>query len=682
MLGDFDDARFEQNGVAARFFRRDARFLVETQGPDGTPGEFEIAYTFGVDPLQQYLARFEGGKVQCLTIAWDTRARRWFTLYPTETIAPGDPLHWTGLYQRWNAMCADCHSTYLVRGYDVEKDAYKTTWKEIDVGCQACHGPGSEHVAWAKQRERGETDEWRTGLVTNLRRTAAHEQLNACAPCHSRRFRLTEENAFGGELLDSFVPEKLHEGYYHADGQILDEVYEWGSFVQSKMHLRGVACSDCHDPHALELLAPGDGVCLQCHTELAPADRFPTLQKKRYDTIEHHHHPLESEGARCVACHMPTRTYMLVDPRRDHGFRIPRPDLTLELGTPNACNDCHAERTAEWAVEAIRSWHGEKELPRTFAPVFAAARKNDPRAIGGLTDLAGDLESAPIVRATAVELLRRFGAAGSEGIRSALDDADPLVRAAAVGGLDLFSPAERVTSAKPLLDDSVRAVRIEAARVLAAAAGALGADEREAFERAAEEFVEAQRAQGDMPWAHLNLGVFAADRGDLGRAEEEYRIALRLDPTFLPARFNLVNLLNASRRNAEAEELLREGIERLPDDGELRFSLGLLLAETDRLEEAAAALKRASELLPDRPRVFTNLGIALHKLERLEEAETALWSARQADPADTDALHALALIALERGDRAQALALAEELARLLPQASWPQELVRRIRAGG
>jgi tetratricopeptide (TPR) repeat protein len=689
VLGDFDDARFESAGVETRFFRRDGGFWVETEGPDGR-AEFEVARVFGVDPLQQVLVRFPGGRLQCLTVAWDVRERRWFSLYPGEHFAPSDPLHWTGLYQRWNSMCADCHSTDLRRGYDVERDEYETSFAALDVGCQACHGPGSEHVEWAEQREIGDDDEWRNGLVTSLRRGAQREQLDVCAPCHSRRVRLTETNEIGAPFLDGFLPERLSASFYHSDGQIEDEVFEWGSFAQSKMHERGVACSDCHEPHSLELLAPGDAVCLQCHVDTPPTERFPTLVAKRYDTPEHHHHPPESEGARCVSCHMPTRTYMVVDPRRDHSLRIPRPDLSVELGTPNACNDCHTERTAAWAAETVDAWYGAHERPRTFAPVFAAARRGDATALAGLVALARDAETPAIVRASAVELWGNYPAAfGREplasALRGALADRDGLVRAMAVERLDLVPPERRVELAGPLLADPLRAVRVAAARVLAPAARALAPPERERFERAATEFLAVQAAQADMPWSRLNRGVFAADQGDLAGAEAEYRAALRLDPTFLPARFNLANLLNAAHRNADAEEVLRAGLGHAPDaagEGELHVSLGLLLAEEQRLDEAAAALARASELVPDRPRVFTNLGLALRALGRTTEAETALWTARAKDPRDTDALQVLAELAAARGDRDQAVALAEELARLLPGERWPHELVERIRAGG
>jgi predicted CXXCH cytochrome family protein len=689
VLGDFDDARFESEGVATRFFRRDGGFWVETEGPDGASAEFEVAYVFGVDPLQQVLVRFPGGRLQCLTVAWDTAERRWFSLYPGERFAPSDPLHWTGLYQRWNSMCADCHSTELRRGYDVARDAYDTTFAALDVGCQACHGPGSEHVARARQREIGDYDEWRNGLVTTLRRGRPREQLDACAPCHSRRIRLTETNEIGAPFLDGFLPERLNAPLYHADGQIEDEVYEWGSFAQSKMHERGVACGDCHEPHSLELLAPGDDLCLQCHVEMPPTDRFPTLVAKRYDTPEHHHHPPESEGARCVSCHMPTRTYMVLDPRRDHSLRIPRPDLSVQLGTPNACTDCHAEQTAGWAAETVDAWFGKRERPRTFAPVLAAARRGDPRALGDLAALARDADTPAIVRASAVELWQNYPAdLGREplasALRAALADPDGLVRATAAERLDLLPPERRIELAAPLLADPLRAVRVAAARVLAAAERALDPSLRAGFERAAAEYLAVQDAQADMPWSHLNRGVFAADRGDVPGAEAAYRTALRLDPGFLPARFNLANLLNAGHRNTEAEAVLREGLARAPDaagEGELHFSLGLLLAEENRLDEAAAALTRASELVPDRPRVFTNLGLALRTLGKTTEAESALWRARAKDANDTDALQVLAELALARGDRAQALALAEELARLLPNERWPRDFATRIRAG-
>ena len=702
VLGDFDGATFTHFGVTSRFFVRDGRFFVNTEGPDGRLADFELAYTFGVEPLQQYLAAFPGGRLQSLTIAWDTARGEWFHLYPDQEITPDDPLHWTGRYQRWNVMCAECHSTHLRPNYDLESDTYRTTWAAIDVGCQACHGPGAAHVdlALAVPEEVASPplpsgapgsavsdDAPRAaalGLVGDLGASASAE-VHACAGCHSRRQRLTETDRAGRPFLDDFLPATLDEGLYHADGQIRDEVYVWGSFVQSRMHAAGVRCSDCHDPHRLGLRAQGDGVCLQCHRE-TPVERFPTLTPGRYDTPDHHFHDPQSAGARCASCHMPARTYMQVDPRRDHGFRIPRPDLSAGLGTPNACTSCHEDRSAGWAADRAARWWGAPTEPH-FAAALAAARAGDRDAEAPLLAVAGDGALPAIVRATAIEALRGYGAEALRAIEAAIVDPDPLVRVSAAGGLGRLPPPRRAAVLAPLLEDAVRAVRVAAARGLAGVPrSALTAAQRAAFDAARAELVNAQMAVADQPAAHLDLGLLAAGEGRLQDAEAAYGTALRLDSFFLPARFNLATLLNRQGRNAEAEVVLRAGIDRVPDEGELHYSLGLLLAEEQRLDEAAESLGRAAALIPDRVRVAYNHGLALETLGRLAAAETAFLEANRRDARDPDVLLALARILLRQGDPERAQDYARQLIAVAPGSPAAQRManeiqLRRLREG-
>jgi len=684
VLGDFADVTFEHpaHGETTRFFRDGERFLVDAFGPDGERADFEVRYTFGVEPLQQFLIELPGGRLQSLTVAWDTERESWFSLYPDERFAHDDPLHWTGRYQRWNAMCAECHSTDLRKGYDPETDSYTTTWEELDVGCQACHGPGSEHAAWAEADARGEMpgSDWPggNGLTTELRREAQTPQIDACAPCHSRRTMLTEEMRPGEPFLDQFLPERLRAGFYHADGQIQGEVYVYGSFAQSKMFQNGVACTDCHDPHALELLVPGNGLCTQCHTTEPPLDRFPTLEAKEYDTRDHHHHEEGTEGARCVSCHMAATTYMEVDPRRDHSFRLPRPDLAEMLGTPDACSACHAEGP-RWAAERVVEWFGE-ERPQHFAPLFAAGRARIPEALEPLAMVATDPESPPIVRATAFDLLGEYGNRALQVAVAGVEDSDPLARASAVRALDELPAEARVLLVAPLLEDPRRVVRIEAARVLSSLPRAeVPAEHHAALDAAVAEFLAAQEVQADLPGSRLNLGVFHAGRGDLVAAEAAYRAALELDPYFLPGRFNLANLLNRMQRNRDAEEVLRRGVFFYPEEGELHFSLALLLAEMERMPEAADSMQLAARFAPDRPRVHYNLGLLLRDTGRAGEAQAALRTAVARDPSDPDPMHALALIHVDREEWQDALPLAERLVTLRRGDPVSQELYERVR---
>ncbi len=713
VLGDFDDAAFTQFGRTTHFRRRAGRYFVETEGPDGEPTEYEVAYTFGVEPLQQYLIAFPRGRLQSLAIAWDTTRGEWFSLYPDENITARDPLHWTGPLQRWNSMCADCHSTAFARGYDVAADAYETDWISVDVSCEACHGPAGDHMRWAEGLTPGEVVAPQADRRLSAALGTAVREVETCAPCHARRHAVSARAVPGEPLLDHWAPELLRPDLYHADGQIDAEVYVYGSFVQSKMYQRGVRCSDCHEPHSLTLRAAGNDLCTRCHSPEANT-RFPTLAHRVYDAPEHHFHAQGSAGAECVACHMPAKTYMQVDPRRDHSLRVPRPDLTVRIGTPNACSGCHRDRDAGWAADFLAARLLERSLTdpslknpaleQHWGEAIAAGRAGDPDAVTRLRALAGDVDAPAIARATAIEMLAgRFGdAAGLSLLSGAVGDADPLVRAAAARSLEYVDPGAGNPLLATLLRDERRAVRVEAARVLSGAPpGALSDADREAFANALDEYRDAQRALGDTPEAHLNLGVLAGRRGLSTAAEAAYRTAIRLQPDFVPARVNLANLLNGQTRNEEAEIELRAALasaERLaaatpttdlesaPDPalragvGEIHYSLGLLLAEVGRLDESADALGRGAALLATRPRAHYNHGIALQRLGRVAEAEAALSRAEALAPDDPSFQHALAVLYAQTGRRDEALAHARRVVALTGGAPGTRELVSQIEA--
>jgi len=676
VLGDFTGAELQHDSVTSRFFRRDGRFVVHTDGPDGVLADFHVKFTFGVDPLQQYLIELPGGRMQALTIAWDVERKRWFHLHPEEKTPPGDVLHWTGRYQSWNTMCASCHSTDVRKGYDPGGDRFRTTWSEVNVSCQSCHGPGAAHVEWARTRASGNH-----GLRVDFRTGGAEREIETCAPCHARRSELTPTHLPGDPLHDDFLPALLTEELYHADGQQLGEVYEYGSFRQSRMYQAGVRCTDCHDPHSATLRADGNALCVRCHQSAADTARFPMLAAKDYDSPAHHFHEPGSPGAQCVSCHMPARTYMLIHSRRDHAIRVPRPDLTVAIGTPNACTGCHADRDARWAADTVTHWYGPgRNQEPHYGEIIAAGRAGRPGAEASLGKLVEDTSQPAIVRATALDLLGRYGQGSVPASLTATRDPDPAVRTAAVGSLERVPTESRAPLVAPLLVDPVRTVRLEAARVLSSVpAERLEAGQRRAHEAALAEYVAAQSASLDMPGAHLNLAVVLENEGKAPAAETEYRAALRLDPDFTPARLNLSRLLNGVGRNADAERVLRDGLVRLPSQGELQYSLGLLLAEEHRLPEAADALGRAADLMPQRARVGYNHALALQQLGRLTEAAAALATAQTVDDSDPAIPYALAVLYVQQGDLARALASAERLATLSPDDPQVQAFVADVR---
>ena len=686
VLGDFSGVTFEYHDRTTRFYREDGRYLVNTEGADGEAHDFEVRYTFGVTPLQQYLIEFPDGRLQCLDIAWNSLANEWFDLNPLEPVPAGDPYHWTGRFQSWNLQCADCHSTAFRKNYDAASDSYASTWEEIDVGCQTCHGPGALHVERARSwgdAEPPEAAEY--GLAVQLSREDPAGIINSCAPCHSRRQPLTNAPTPGGDFHDDYRLASLGDGLYHEDGQILEEVYVLGSFMQSRMYSKGVSCSDCHDPHNLKLWVTGDAVCLQCHSEEAPLERFDTLQVKEYASPDHHHHPQDSEGARCVKCHMPTTTYMVVDPRLDHSIRIPRPDLTLSLGTPNACNGCHEDQDAQWAADLITEWYGHEPTPH-YGNALAAPRTGGTDEWVALFALPRDGEAPAIARATALELLGSGTPIAFEIALDALADPEALVRARALSDLVGAPPQLLVEVIAASLTDESRLVRIEAARTLAGPAEELlDAEQRKLFEAALAELGAAMDANADTPAPHLNRGVLAARRGLRNDAEAAYRKALELDPDFLPAIFNLVNLISASGRGVEAEVLLRRALVRYPEEGELHYSLGLLLAEASRLVDCTISLEEAARLLPERPRIHYNLGLAYLRTKRPSDAERALLKAAQLAPRDPDFLYGLSTFYLAEERLELALDWGRRLQEVIPEAPGPKELVaeieRRIEGG-
>jgi len=663
VLGDFNNVRFSYAGITSSFFTRDGKFFVHTDGPDGKLADFRIQYVFGVTPLQQYLIELPGGKLQALSIAWDSRPReaggqRWFHLYPNEKVNYKDVLHWTRRSQNWNHMCAECHSTDLHKNYDPDTRTFKTTWTDINVACEACHGPGSDHLAWSKrepgwdriagnglvvQFDERRTIRWAIDPATgNARRSAARatdKEIETCARCHARRGQLSEAVVPGRPLMDTHQPVVLQRGLYHADGQILDEVYEYASFRQSKMFHAGVTCSDCHNPHTLKLRANGSEVCVQCH---APG---------KYNVASHHHHKAGSRGANCLECHMPTRTYMGVDVRRDHSFRVPRPDQSVSLGTPNACTACHKNKPATWAAAQVRAWLGRDARGyQTFAPALAAARNSAPDAEARLLAVLDDPAQPAIARATAAsELSAWLSPASLQALARALNDPDPLVRNGALSGIEPLPLPQRWQLAAPLLHDPVRVVRIEAAGMLAGVpAERITAEQRADLEQASMEYLAAQKQNADTPEGQTNLGNFHAARGEFALAETAYRTAIELDADWIPAYVNLADLLRRMQRDPVAEQVLRAGLARQPDAAALHHSLGLLQVRAKNMKAALASLKQAARLAPDDANYSYVYVVALHSSGQAREAQAVLGQALKRMPGDRGLLELKGQLAAAR----------------------------------
>lgn len=692
LLGDFGAAPLEFAGETTSFRRAgDASFLT-TEGADGRAREVPVAFTFGVWPLQQVLVPGERGRYHAPLVAWDARTaaaggQRWFRLRPEDgRVPPTDLYHSFGPYQRWNSMCAECHSTGVRKQWDATRDRYATSWVEDGVGCEACHGPGEAHVAHERGKDRPGAGAAppRYGLTVELKehrplgwhldpargiwmRTPVGrpaEHFDVCARCHSRRGTIAEADV-GAPLHDTHRVALLDEGLYFADGQVQEEVFEHGSYLQSKMHAIGVGCFDCHDHKAR---APTDGAaaaCANCHLP------------EKFATPAHHHHTPGKPGAGCVDCHMPTRTYMVVHARRDHAIRIPRPDLTVTLGTPNACNGCHADKDAAWAAERTAAWWPAVPTRPHYGTALDAGRRGAPGAAAALGALVRDVKTPAIVRGTAASLLARNPALDVEPtLAVAAADADPLVRRGAVEGAAGLTPDARWRVLGPLLADPTRVVRIDAARRLAGMDAPTPAD----GDRLAAGVREARAAAAyaaDTPEGGMSLGDLETAVGDLVAAERAYRAVVANAPGFVPAHVNLADVLRRRGLEGEATAVLEAARRAAPEAAALHHALALAYVRARRLGDAGTHLERAATLAPEAPGFAVAWAVYLADTGSPDRALAVVAAAAGRHPYDVDVLGTWAALAARAGDRPSTLKALYRLEALRP---WDDGLRREREA--
>ncbi len=615
----------------------------------------------GLTPLVQYIVSAGDGRYQVPDMAWDPAEEEWFSIYGEHNRRPGDWGHWTGRGMNWNSQCAYCHFTGLNKGYEVETDRYETTWVEQGVGCAQCHGP-----------DRGDAASLAPGECRiNPERTWTSEQwMHSCATCHSRREELDEAFTIGDSFHDHYhLALPSQPGLWHPDGQQIDEVYKFNSFMLSRMGHRGITCTHCHDPHSNEPIGgrpavESNALCMTCH---AGGANNATI----IDPSNHLFHDSGTPGGRCIDCHMPKRTYMARDPRSDHRFPIPDPLLTKEVGTPNACNDCHADKGLDWQIEWTDRWYGERmerpERDRTRA--VHAAQQGEPGALGQLIEVY-DVEEIDAWKATLLRLMEPWLADSrvrERSLQAARSEA-PLTRAAAAFLVSRSGASQAVLD--ELLADPLKAVRLEAAW---GAFESLPADHPAVLEAEA-----VARHQADQPAGAMRMARVAVARQDPAKAEEWMKRAARWDGASAAPRRDLAVFLGGLGRTEESVAWLEEAARLEPGNAEIPYLAALALAETGRAGDAVAKLERAVELEPGFARAHYNLGLLLSSLGRDEEAVAALRRAADADPGDPQAPYARATIHLRQGMPGAARNAAREAVSRAPDFQPAQGLLRQL----
>lgn len=667
-----DRTRFSSRlGGTTKFSLQSGAPVVDTPVPGGKTATLPIAYVSGVWPLEQYVVATERGKLQTLGVAWDSRApeaggAQWFHAYGPGGVAPDDTLFFTAPAQNWNHVCADCHSTLVERRYEPAEDSFDTRWAELSVGCEACHGPGRTHIRAARA---GKRDDAIAALAVRLKasepwlpsvtgsptpRAQDGVEVEVCAPCHSRRTPIKEGFLAGDPFLDSFAPDLLRSARYHADGQVEGEVYEWGSFLQSRMYQAGVKCSDCHDPHSGKTYAQGNALCVRCH------------EPRRFDVEAHSHHA-GAAAPRCIDCHMPPATFMQVDERRDHSIRIPRPDHSVEFGTPNACNGCHAKESAVWARDWVTQWAPALGERAHFVEALGRDRKGALDAPSLLRKLVQNVAAPNIARATALERLGHYPSEkATQALRAALGNSDPLIVYGAVLGAAELPLQQRVPLLLPALEHDVRAVRVAAGRALAGVPPEqLSPSARAALERA---FVEVEQGFGvSASWAetHVEKSAFELARGKLEGAANELETALRLQPCHVEAYLNLADLERQRGDEAASERALRSALECNPQFAATHHAFGLWQVRAGQSKAALASLKKAVELAPTDARFSYVLAVALAGRGERDEAIHVLERSLEHHPSDAASLQALTGYLSEAGQNERAAEMRRTLEALL-----------------
>lgn len=685
VLGDFSDVTVNFHDTESRFYQSDDKYLVNTSDAQGTSKTFEIKHTFGFYPLQQYLIETQKGHVQALNIAWDSRpieqgGGRWFHLRADQAMTPEHPFYWTRHFQNWNSRCADCHSTNLQRNYDISDNSFNTTFSEVNVACEACHGPASKHLAMASSSNfnqgtgfeliKSDALQWQFSPGKNIAQPIGQknsDDLNMCGECHSLRSQLTHAKP-GGDFHDRNRLQLLNQSTYFVDGQSKEEAFVIGSFLQSKMHHKGVTCGNCHNPHTGKVLTQGNNLCAQCH--------MPQV----FDTEQHHHHATGSQGAQCVSCHMPERAFMQIDMRRDHSFTIPRPELSLQLGVPNACIQCHSQKSDSWAQQQTERW-GVQSSSDHWAHLLNRATQNDVLVTRTAVESIFNTALPDLVRASLLASLAPLASrVSADAARQSLHDKSPLVRRAAVTALRGQAADLRWQLLSPHINDPNRGVRMQVAESLADIVAQIPVESQYRLNKLITEYREILSLSADAVSTQLTIANLELRLGDLAAAEQAFSRALLIEPGFVPALLGFADFYRRSGQSADEQSLLEKALKVGPDSAAVHHSIGLLYVRQKNYSAALVHLELATKQVDAAPYYAYVYSVALENQGRIDDAVSSLKLADQRWPNQYELLLTLILYLEKSGSSDSVPPYLSALSAIAPAAPAVKELINKYQS--
>jgi len=449
--------------------------------------------------------------------------------------------------------------------------------------------------------------------------------------------------------------------------QIIEEDYVYHSFVQSKMYAAGVVCSDCHEPHSNILYANDNSLCSNCHSP------------QKFDSKEHHFHKLNSTGALCVDCHMPETTYMIVDQRRDHSFLIPRPDVSLKIGTPDACTKCHNDKSLQWSADTFEKWYGKKD-DLTYGEIIYEGRRGNPKYSEEVAKLCINKNQPAMYRATALRVLENYpGTTSQEAIKVALKDKSPLVRSSALLSLNIFPQQEQIHLTIPYLDDQIKTVRLSAIRTLSRIPKEnFTSNQFQKLQKSIPEYNEAELVNDDRPESYFNLAILETYQGNYRKADSLYNLAIELDSLNSFFYINYADLYRAMGNDNQSEKILIKALQVSPNSSDVYLALGLLYSRQNKPQESLAALENA--IISNEENTYSRYvyAIALNSNGKIKEAIKQLNIAYELNPYDRDVVYALTTISRDLGDNKAALKYARELKLLLPDDPTISQLILQL----
>jgi tetratricopeptide (TPR) repeat protein len=622
---------------------------VVERGPKGER-KYRIDYAMGGKNVFYFLTPLEKGRLQVLPVAYDVRKKEWFPttashLRPFSDNAPSLP--WTDPLYTFNTSCHGCHVSQVSTNYDLSTDSYRTTWTEPGINCETCHNPGGEHVRAARETPKGEPLKDLKIIVT--KKFTVEQHNSNCGPCHAKMSPVSPAFTPGERFFDHFDLTTLEDTDFSPDGRDLGENYTYTRWRMSPCVKSGkLSCLHCHTSSGrYRFKKPEDAnkACLPCHEERVA------------NASAHSHHPAESEASRCISCHMPMTEFARMR-RSDHSMLPPTPAATIAYKSPNACNLCHADKSAAWADNLVRAWR-----PRDYqAPVLrqaglvAAARKREWK---NLPEMLAYLEEKDHDEVVATSLIRLLRACPDDrrlpAFVKALSDPSPLVRGAAAAAL-----AGDITpqSIHPLLGatrDDYRLVRVRAAEALAGVpSDRLGGVDRQSLESARKEAVTSFQARPDDHASHYNLGNLYLAGGDPKKAIDEYGISSRLRPDSVPPLVNASMAYYALGEKEKAEESLRRAVKIAPENVAARLNLGMLLGEMGKEKEAEKEFRAAAKADPKSAQAAYNLCVVTSK-DRVDEALKWCRKATNLRPEEPRYGYTYAFVLDRKGETAKAI---------------------------